>query len=78
MDQSSEFWKTAKQILNHKNPTPYSDQEIKEIIKLLESISDVICYNITHKKVNANFPLKDFVLCPKCGNPLLASTSKGR
>ena len=35
-------------------------------------------HGVTHKKVNANFPLKDFVLCPKCGNPLLASTSKGR
>ncbi|WP_282123368.1 recombinase family protein [Algibacter mikhailovii] len=32
----------------------------------------------THKKVNEKFPLKDFVLCPKCGNPLLASASKGR
>jgi hypothetical protein len=49
MDQSSEFCKTTKQILNHKNETPYSDQEIKEIVELLESISDVICYNLTHK-----------------------------
>lgn len=32
----------------------------------------------SHKKINGNFPLKGFVLCPKCGNPLLASTSKGR
>ena len=31
-----------------------------------------------HKKVNGKFPLKDFLLCPKCGNPLLASTSRGR
>lgn len=33
---------------------------------------------IKHKKINPNFPLKDFVLCPKCHNPLLASSSKGR
>ena len=49
MDQSSEFWKSAEQILNHNNQNPYSDQEIKEIIKLLESISEMICYNLTHK-----------------------------
>jgi site-specific DNA recombinase len=33
---------------------------------------------VTHKKINEKFSLKDFVLCPKCGNPLLASSSKGR
>ena len=31
-----------------------------------------------HKKVNDKFPLKDFILCPKCHKPLLASSSKGR
>lgn len=25
----------------------------------------------SHKKINEKFPLKGFVLCPKCGNPLL-------
>jgi len=33
---------------------------------------------LKHKKINPNFPIKDFVLCPKCHNPLLASSSKGR
>lgn len=31
-----------------------------------------------HKKVNPNFPLRGFVMCPKCNKPLSASTSKGR
>ncbi|MBE9488988.1 MAG: recombinase family protein, partial [Bacteroidetes bacterium] len=35
-------------------------------------------HGVSHKKINDKFPLKDFVLCPKCRNPLLASTSKGR
>ena len=35
-------------------------------------------YGASHKKVNGKFPLKGFVLCPNCGNPLLASSSKGR
>jgi len=35
-------------------------------------------HGVTHKKINEKFPLKDFVLCPECGSPLLASTSKGR
>jgi DNA invertase Pin-like site-specific DNA recombinase len=33
---------------------------------------------VSHKKINDKFPLKGFVLCPKCHNPLLASSSKGR
>jgi DNA invertase Pin-like site-specific DNA recombinase len=32
----------------------------------------------THKKVNPNFPLRGFVMCPKCNRPLSASSSKGR
>jgi hypothetical protein len=35
-------------------------------------------HGVSHKKVNKKFPLKGFVLCPKCGNPLLASSSRGR
>jgi site-specific DNA recombinase len=35
-------------------------------------------YKVTHKKVNEKFPLKGFVLCPKCKKPLKASSSKGR
>ncbi|GAA3594727.1 recombinase family protein [Flavivirga amylovorans] len=35
-------------------------------------------YKVAHKKVNAKFPLKDFVLCPSCHKPLKASSSKGR
>lgn len=35
-------------------------------------------FKLTHKKVNPKYPLKDFVLCPTCHNPLLASASKGR
>jgi site-specific DNA recombinase len=33
---------------------------------------------VAHKKINLKFPLKDFVLCPTCHNPLFASSSKGR
>jgi site-specific DNA recombinase len=35
-------------------------------------------HHTNHKKVNDNFPLKGFLLCPKCNNPLTGSTSKGR
>ena len=35
-------------------------------------------FKLAHKKINPKYPLKDFVLCPKCHNPLLASASKGR
>ncbi|WP_394330380.1 recombinase family protein [Siansivirga zeaxanthinifaciens] len=35
-------------------------------------------FKLKHKKINPIFPLKDFVLCPNCHNPLLASSSKGR
>ena len=31
-----------------------------------------------HLKINSNFPLRGFVLCPKCNLLLTASTSKGR
>ncbi len=33
---------------------------------------------VAHKKINEKFPLKGFVLCPNCHNPLRASSSKGR
>ncbi|MDO5986754.1 hypothetical protein Q4Q39_04970 [Flavivirga amylovorans] len=48
MDQKSELWNTAKHILNHQNEHPYTDNEIKEIIRLLEDISNVVCHNLTH------------------------------
>ena len=32
----------------------------------------------SHKKVNPKFPLRGFVMCPKCDKPLSASSSKGR
>ena len=35
-------------------------------------------YHTNHKKLNDNFPLKGFLLCPKCNNTLTASTSRGR
>ena len=35
-------------------------------------------HHTKHKKVNDNFPLKGFLLCPKCNSQLTASTSKGR
>ena len=35
-------------------------------------------HHVTHNKVNEKFPLKGFLLCPKCNKPLTASTSKGR
>ena len=49
MGQESELWNIAKELLNHKNKHPYSDQEINEIIKFLENISEVICHNLIHK-----------------------------
>lgn len=38
----------AKCILNKKNKSPYTDIEIKEIMSLLEVISDMMCHNLTH------------------------------
>jgi len=38
----------AKRILNQKNKCPYTDDEIKEIIKFLEVMSDMIFLNLTH------------------------------
>lgn len=35
-------------------------------------------YKVSHKKTDKKFPLKGFILCPSCLNPLKASTSKGR
>lgn len=35
-------------------------------------------HHTKHKKLNDKFPLKGFLLCPICNNPLTASTSKGR
>ena len=35
-------------------------------------------YKVRHKKINENYPLKGFVLCPNCLKPLKASSSKGR
>ncbi len=35
-------------------------------------------HHVNHKKLNVKFPLKGFLLCPNCNNPLTASTSKGR
>ncbi len=35
-------------------------------------------YHTNHKRLNEKFPLKGFLLCPKCNNTLTASTSKGR
>jgi len=40
----------ATRILNHQNKTPFTDAEIKEIINLLEIVSEMICDN--HKKIN--------------------------
>ena len=35
-------------------------------------------YHTNHKKVNDKYPLKGFLLCPKCNNPLTGSSSRGR
>lgn len=37
----------AKSILNKKNESPYTDQEIKEIIELLKIMSDMISDNLS-------------------------------
>ena len=51
--------------------------------KLFNQVQEVLFqkkkkYHITHKKINPKFPLKGFLLCPKCNKPLTASTCKGR
>ncbi|MDI1317055.1 MAG: recombinase family protein [Flavobacterium sp.] len=50
---------------------------------LFDKVQDVLNnrrkkHHTNHKKLNENFPLKGFLLCPVCNNPLTASTSKGR
>ena len=50
---------------------------------LFDKVQDVLNnrrkkHHSIHKKLNENFPLKGFLLCPVCNNPLTASTSKGR
>jgi hypothetical protein len=37
----------AKHILNNQNKTPYSDTEINEIIKILDTLSEIVCDNLT-------------------------------
>lgn len=51
--------------------------------ELFDKVQDVLDnkhhkYKIKHKKINDLFPLKGFVICPHCSNPLTASSSKGR
>jgi len=48
MDRESQIFNSAKEILNHQNKHPYSDNEIMEIIKFLEIFSEVICHNLTN------------------------------
>jgi hypothetical protein len=47
MDQKQSFHLEAKQILNDKNPEPFTDLEVSQIIELLEVFADVICHNMT-------------------------------
>jgi hypothetical protein len=51
MDRKTEFWTKAKQILNHNNASPYSNDEIREIVKLLDAMSDMICDNLAQSKI---------------------------
>jgi site-specific DNA recombinase len=51
--------------------------------KLYDKVQDVLNhrsdkFQTSHKKLNDNFPLKGFLLCPHCNKPLTASSSKGR
>ena len=46
MDRQSEFWHTAKQILNHENQQQYSDIEINEIINFLEVLAEITFQNL--------------------------------
>ena len=51
--------------------------------ELFNKVQDIINgtnkqQGVKHKKVNPNFPLRGFVMCPKCNKPLSASSSKGR
>jgi hypothetical protein len=48
MDQKSQIFNSAKEILNQQSKQPYTDDEIIEIIKFLEIISEVICHNLTN------------------------------
>ena len=50
---------------------------------LFDKVQDIINHRRNnnqskHKKLNDKFPLKGFLLCPVCNNPLTASTSRGR
>ncbi|WP_394338242.1 recombinase family protein [Flavobacterium aciduliphilum] len=50
---------------------------------LFDKVQDILNnrrqkHHTKHKKLNDKFPLKGFLLCPVCNNPLTASTSKGR
>ena len=50
---------------------------------LFDKVQDVLNnrrkkHHTNHKKLNENFPLKGFLLCPLCNKPLTASVSKGR
>ncbi len=50
---------------------------------LFDKVQDIINHrrnnnHTKHKKLNDKFPLKGFLLCPVCNNPLTGSTSKGR
>ncbi|GAA3594717.1 hypothetical protein Q4Q39_07025 [Flavivirga amylovorans] len=50
MDQKSNWFAKAKNILNNQNPSPYSDNEVNEIIQLLEIFTDVLFNNIIQNK----------------------------
>jgi hypothetical protein len=41
----------AKRILNQNNESPHTDHEIKEIIKILEVMSDMAYHNLTNLNV---------------------------
>ncbi|MGO4819212.1 recombinase family protein [Flavobacterium sp. W22_SRS_FP1] len=50
---------------------------------LFDQVQDILNnrrkkHHTNHKKLNDTYPLKGFLLCPKCNNALTGSTSKGR
>lgn len=46
MDQNSKLFQDAKQLLND-NDNTYTDAEIREILALLDSFTNIIYHNLT-------------------------------
>lgn len=50
MDQKSSLFEEAKQLLNENRTEIYTDSEIREIISLLDTFSNIIYFNLAQKQ----------------------------